>query len=106
MGLGVPQRQDDETQCCAHSAEALYEALPPNQRGLLRTLLLRLVAVTADGEPVRTRMPRRLVAIDATTNNSSNDWSPPGWSPPMRPPSSGPTNRWHGPGRGCVASDA
>jgi DNA-binding SARP family transcriptional activator/WD40 repeat protein len=49
----------------ARSAEALYEALPPEQRGLLRTLLLRLVAVTADGEPVRTRMPRRLVAIDA-----------------------------------------
>jgi energy-coupling factor transporter ATP-binding protein EcfA2 len=48
----------------AHSAEALYETLPPDQRGLLRTLLLRLVAITPDGEPVRTRMPRRLVAID------------------------------------------
>ena len=49
----------------AHSAEALYEALPEAQRGLLRTLLLRLVAITPDGEAVRTRMPRRLVAIDA-----------------------------------------
>ena len=49
----------------AHSAEALYEALPAEQRGLLRTLLLRLVATTPDGEAVRTRMPRRLVAIDA-----------------------------------------
>jgi DNA-binding SARP family transcriptional activator/WD40 repeat protein len=49
----------------AQTAEELYEQLPVDQRPRLRDLLLRLVAPSPDGEPVRTRVPRRLVATDA-----------------------------------------
>ena len=48
----------------AQSAEQLYEQAPPEQRPLLRDLLLRLVAPSPDGEPVRSRVPRRVVAAD------------------------------------------
>jgi len=48
----------------AQSAEELYEQVPPDQRPLVRNLLLRLVAPSADGEPVRSRVPRRTVVTD------------------------------------------
>jgi WD40 repeat protein/DNA-binding SARP family transcriptional activator len=48
----------------AQSAEELYERVPAGQRPLLRDLLLRLVAPSSDGEAVRSRVPRRLVAAD------------------------------------------
>jgi ABC-type glycerol-3-phosphate transport system substrate-binding protein len=46
----------------AQSAEKVYEQLPEEQRAALRDLLLRLVTPTPEGEPVRSRVPRRLVA--------------------------------------------
>ncbi len=46
------------------SAEALYERIPAERRPMLRDLLLRLVTPSPDGEPVRSRVPRRLVATD------------------------------------------
>ena len=49
----------------AQSAEALYEQVPADQRPLVRDLLLRLVALSPDGQPVRNRVPRRTVATDA-----------------------------------------
>jgi WD40 repeat protein/DNA-binding SARP family transcriptional activator len=49
----------------AQSAEALYARVPPEQRPLVRDLLLRLVAPSRDGEPVRSRVPRRIVATDS-----------------------------------------
>lgn len=49
----------------AKSAEAVYEQAPPEQRPILRDLLLRLVAPSPEGEPVRSRVPRRVVAADA-----------------------------------------
>ena len=48
----------------AQSAEQLYEQAPPEQRPLLRDLLLRLVAPSPEGEPVRSRVPRRVVVTD------------------------------------------
>ena len=48
----------------AQSAEDLYEDVPPDQRPLLRDLLLRLVTPAAYGEPVRSRAPRRTVVTD------------------------------------------
>jgi DNA-binding SARP family transcriptional activator/WD40 repeat protein len=48
----------------AQSAEELYELVPADQRPVLRDMLLRLVAPTPEGEPVRSRVPRRLVATD------------------------------------------
>ena len=49
----------------AQSAEAVYEQASPEQRPILRDLLLRLVAPSPEGEPVRSRVPRRVVAADA-----------------------------------------
>ncbi len=49
----------------AQSAESLYEKLRPEQRPMLRDLLLRLVISGPGGEPVRRPVPRRLVAADA-----------------------------------------
>jgi WD40 repeat protein/DNA-binding SARP family transcriptional activator/energy-coupling factor transporter ATP-binding protein EcfA2 len=46
----------------AQSAEQLYGRLEPEQRRQLRDLVLRLVSPGAEGEAVRTRVPRRLVA--------------------------------------------
>jgi WD40 repeat protein len=48
----------------AQSAERLYDTVPEEQRALLRDLLLRLVTPTPEGEPVRSRVPRRTVATD------------------------------------------
>ncbi|HSJ28550.1 MAG TPA: hypothetical protein VLB67_10090, partial [Acidimicrobiia bacterium] len=48
----------------AQTAERVYEQAPAGQRPLLRDLLLRLVAPSPDGEPVRARVPRRLIAPD------------------------------------------
>lgn len=46
----------------ANTAEDLYERTPVEFRPLLRDLLLRLVAVTPEGEANRGRIPRRLIA--------------------------------------------
>jgi len=46
----------------ARSAEALYQRLPPEQRPQLRDLLLRLISPSSTGDPLRSRLPRRLVA--------------------------------------------
>ena len=49
----------------AQSAEALYAKVAVDQRHTLRDLVLRLVAPGLQGEPVRSRVPRRMVATDA-----------------------------------------
>jgi WD40 repeat protein/DNA-binding SARP family transcriptional activator/energy-coupling factor transporter ATP-binding protein EcfA2 len=49
----------------AQSAEEVYGQVPEAQQPLLRDLLLRLVTPTPEGEPVRSRVPRRTVATDA-----------------------------------------
>jgi DNA-binding SARP family transcriptional activator/WD40 repeat protein len=49
----------------AQSAERLYADVQPDQRGALRDLVLRLLAPGTEGEPVRTRVPRRLIGTDA-----------------------------------------
>lgn len=49
----------------AQSAEHLYARVGTEQRHLLRDLVLRLVSPGTDGEAVRTRIPRRLIASDA-----------------------------------------
>ena len=48
----------------ARSAEHVYEQAAPHQRVVLRDLLLRLVVRWSEGEPVRGRIPRRVVATD------------------------------------------
>ena len=48
----------------AQSAEKLYDAMDAAGRGRLRTLLLRLVVPSEDGDPVRARVPRAKVAAD------------------------------------------
>lgn len=48
----------------AKSAESLYDSMNYAQRQRLRSLLLRLVMPTDDGEPVRARVPRTKVAAD------------------------------------------
>ncbi len=45
----------------AQSAESLYGELDPDQRSALHDLLLRLVSPGTEGEPVRSRLPRRQV---------------------------------------------
>jgi hypothetical protein len=49
----------------AQSAEKVYEQVAPEQRAMLRDLLLRLVTPTPEGEPVRSRVPLRMVAASA-----------------------------------------
>ncbi len=49
----------------AQSAEQLYGRVDPEQRHLLRDLVLRLVSPGAAGEAVRTQVPRRLIATDS-----------------------------------------
>ena len=49
----------------AQSAEGLYSRVAVEQRHLLRDLVLRLVSPGTEGEPVRTRVPRRLVGTDS-----------------------------------------
>jgi len=48
----------------AQSAERLYARIEVEQRQLLRDLVLRLVSPGSQGEPVRSRVPRRLIAND------------------------------------------
>ncbi len=48
----------------AQSAEDVYERVAVDQQGAFRDLLLRLVVPTEEGEPVRSRLPRRLIATD------------------------------------------
>ena len=87
----------------AQSAEALYQQVPADQQTLVRDMLLRLVAPSPDGEPVRNRLPRRVVATDTTTRNWSSCSSTRGWSPATTAWSSSPTRRWPGPGPACGA---
>ena len=49
----------------AQSAEGVYEGLQPELRPLLKDMLLRLVTPSADGDPIRVRVPRRNLATDA-----------------------------------------
>src|SRR5918994_1397143 len=49
----------------AQSAEQLYGSVDADERHLLRDLVLRMVSPGIDGEAVRTRVPRRLIASDA-----------------------------------------
>lgn len=49
----------------AQSAERLYAQVEPDHRGALRDLILRLLSPGTAGEPVRTRVPRRLIGTDA-----------------------------------------
>jgi DNA-binding SARP family transcriptional activator/WD40 repeat protein/energy-coupling factor transporter ATP-binding protein EcfA2 len=49
----------------AQSAERLYAETDREHRPMLRDLVLRLVSPGPEGEPVRTRVPRRLIAADA-----------------------------------------
>jgi WD40 repeat protein/DNA-binding SARP family transcriptional activator len=46
----------------ARSAEDVYQRVPPDVRPALRDLLLRLVAPNPEGDPMRSPVPRRLVA--------------------------------------------
>jgi WD40 repeat protein/DNA-binding SARP family transcriptional activator len=48
----------------SQSAESLYDAMDTPQRSRLRSLLLRLVMPTEDGDPVRARVPRARLATD------------------------------------------
>ena len=48
----------------SQSAETMYDAMDEAQRARLRSLLLRLVMPTEDGDPVRARVPRDKVAAD------------------------------------------
>jgi WD40 repeat protein/DNA-binding SARP family transcriptional activator len=48
----------------AQSAEGVYSRVDVEQRHLLRDLVLRLVAPGVEGEPVRSRVPRRLITTD------------------------------------------
>jgi DNA-binding SARP family transcriptional activator/WD40 repeat protein len=52
-------------QAVSRSAESVYDAMGATQRSQLRSLLLRLVVPTQDGDPVRARVPRSKVAVDA-----------------------------------------
>jgi DNA-binding SARP family transcriptional activator/WD40 repeat protein len=49
----------------AQSAERLYAQVEPDLREALRDLVLRLLSPGTEGEPVRTRVPRRLIGTDA-----------------------------------------
>ena len=48
----------------ARSADRLYESLPAEQRPKLRSVMLRLVSSSPDGEPVRSRVPTRALGGD------------------------------------------
>jgi WD40 repeat protein/DNA-binding SARP family transcriptional activator len=48
----------------ARSADRLYESLPEEQRSMVRSVLLRLVAPAIDGEPVRSRVAMRSLTGD------------------------------------------
>lgn len=65
LTVGGYQRTGGIRGAVAQSAEDVYEQVPDEQRSMLRDLLLRLVTPTPEGEPVRSRVPRRTIAIDA-----------------------------------------
>jgi DNA-binding SARP family transcriptional activator/WD40 repeat protein len=48
----------------AQSAEKVYATIDPQLRPVLRDLVLRLVTAGSEGEPVRARVPRRLLSPD------------------------------------------
>jgi WD40 repeat protein/DNA-binding SARP family transcriptional activator len=48
----------------AQTAEEVYEQAPVEQQAMLRDLLLRLVVPSPEGEPVRSRVPTRMLAMD------------------------------------------
>ena len=48
----------------ARSADRLYDSLPADQRDALRSILLRLVTPTLDGDPVRCRVASRSILGD------------------------------------------
>jgi DNA-binding SARP family transcriptional activator/ABC-type glycerol-3-phosphate transport system substrate-binding protein len=48
----------------ARSADRLYESLTAEERTTLRSLLLRLVATSPDGEPIRSRVSSRVLGGD------------------------------------------
>lgn len=49
----------------ARTADRLYEGLPANQRELLRSVMLRLVSPSMEGDPVRRRLPSQPLMQDA-----------------------------------------
>ena len=49
----------------ARSADRLYESIPTDQRGALRSVMLRLVALSPDAEPVRSRILSATLEGDA-----------------------------------------
>jgi WD40 repeat protein/DNA-binding SARP family transcriptional activator/energy-coupling factor transporter ATP-binding protein EcfA2 len=49
----------------AQSAEEIYAQVGPGQQAMLRELLLRLVTPGPDGQPIRSRLPRRTVVTSA-----------------------------------------
>jgi DNA-binding SARP family transcriptional activator/WD40 repeat protein len=51
-------------QAVSRSAESLYDAMDATQRTQLRSLLLRLVMPTEEGDPIRARVPRAKLAVD------------------------------------------
>jgi WD40 repeat protein/DNA-binding SARP family transcriptional activator len=48
----------------AQSAEEVYASIDPGHRPMLRDLVLRLVTAGTEGEPIRGRVPRRLLSLD------------------------------------------
>ena len=48
----------------SRSAEEVYSRVEGNRRTMLRSLMLRLVTSGPEGEPVRSRLPRRVVVTD------------------------------------------
>jgi WD40 repeat protein len=48
----------------AQSAEHLYARIEPERRHVLRDLVLRLLVPGTEGQPMRSRVPRRLVGTD------------------------------------------
>ena len=86
----------------AQSAEQLYGRIEPEQRRQLRDLVLRLVSPGAEGEAVRSRVPRRLVAPAHDRARRGPGRRSPG-DQRRRTSSRSPTRRWPGPGPDCVA---
>ena len=64
LTLGGYQASGGIHEAVARSAEEIYAGLGEDRQAMLRGLLLRLVTPSAEGEPVRARVPRRLVATD------------------------------------------
>ena len=86
----------------ARSADRLYVSLPAEQRAKLRSLLLRLVSSSVDGEPVRSRVSHGRSAVTSSGSGSSDSWFVLDSSRRRRTASSWPTRRWPGRGRVCA----